>query len=292
MAPREFGIFVVVYTILLFANNLQVSAVTRPLNVLGAPLSDESFRVYSAYAATGQLILATVLAGLALGGAGIAFYFGSSVFSLLVALSIALFAWQMQEFVRQVRYTQSRTGEVFALDLISYGGQAVIIAGLWGLHMLTAEGTMYAIAITSALSALYGFRRLHLPQRGLSLTALKPSWNFGRWLLGRLSWAMALRTALPVAHRGDRGCDFGSVLQGHPEPDCAGPHCAQRVPDDGRAARCTVYVSGGRKALMSFIIPVTIAAAVPMIAYWVLIGVIGSGSWGCCIRTLIRATPP
>src|SRR4051794_21937797 len=103
VAPREFGIFVVVYTILLFANNLQVSAVTRPLNVLGAPLSDESFRVYSAYAATGQLILATVLAGLALGGAGIAYYFGSSVFSLLVALSIALFAWQMQEFVRQVR---------------------------------------------------------------------------------------------------------------------------------------------------------------------------------------------
>ncbi len=276
VVPSVFGLFVVVYTVLLFANNLQVSAITRPLNVLGAPLSEESFRIYSAYAATGQFILASVFAGLAMISAGIAYCFGSSVFSMLVALAIALFAWQMQEFVRQVRYTQTRVAEAFVYDLISYGGQAVLIAALWAAHLLTADGTLYAIAVTSALSALYGFHRLKLPSRGFSPTALKPSWHFGRWLLADClgQWlSVQLFPLLTAAIAGVTSAAYFKAVQNLVAPVHIVLNAFQMmvVP---RAAR--LYAKGGNRALMSFLIPVTILAAVPMIAYWVLIGIVGS----------------
>lgn len=274
--PATFGIFVVVYTALQFANNLQVSAVTRPLNVLGAPLSEEGFRIYTAYAATAQTILATAFTAIALVGAGIAYYLGSDVYALLVALAIALFAWQMQEFVRQVRYTQGRIGEAFVYDLISYGGQAVLIAGLWALDLLSAEGTLYAIGATSALSALYGFHRLKLPSRGFSMTALRPSWHFGKWLLAEClgQWlSVQLFPLLSAAIVGVTAAAYFKAVQNLVAPVHIILNAFQTlvVP---RAAR--IYATGGRHALLAFLIPVTIVAAVPMVAYWAVLGIVGS----------------
>ena len=51
----------------------------------------------------------------------------------------------------------SALGSVLKLDLISYGGQAVLIAALSRLGRLDSPSALFVLAATSLVSAAYGF---------------------------------------------------------------------------------------------------------------------------------------
>jgi O-antigen/teichoic acid export membrane protein len=281
MAPSTFGAFVVVYTALLFASNLQTSLITRPLNVLAAPLGSEAYRIYAAYATTAQLLLAIAFTAIALLGAAVAVLLGATtVYALLVALAMALFAWQLQEFVRQVWYTRGHIREAFYCDLISYGGQAVLIAGLWSIGHLSGAGALYAVAITSALAALWGFKRLNLPSRSFSMAALRPSWHFGKWLVVEClgQWLSAqLFPLLCAAIAGIAAAGYFKAVQNLVAPVHIVLNAFQSIAVP-RAAR--EYALGGRGAMLAFLIPTAALAGVALVAYFAVIGVLGSWLMG------------
>ena len=46
---------------------------------------------------------------------------------MLMAIVPSIVAWQLQEFVRRVMYTEGRFAAAFWNDVVSYGGQLLVV---------------------------------------------------------------------------------------------------------------------------------------------------------------------
>ena len=185
MSPRGFGSFTLVYSVLLFANSLQSTLITQPHNVLGVGRDGFEYRRFTSTLALGQLVVAVAAGVLALGAGGVALALRWAPAPLLLILGPSIIAWQLQEFVRRVLYTERRFAEAFANDTISYAGQGIAIAVLWRFAALTPERALVALAATSALAAAYGALQLRGSlARAFDFGALRETWNFGKWLAG------------------------------------------------------------------------------------------------------------
>ena len=209
--PAEFGRFTLVYSALLFANILQIALITQPHNVLGATRHGESYRIYTSSTLLTQLLLIAmefVPAGIAV---VLAYHNGWPILALLATLIPSIASWQLQEFVRRVMYTEARHFDVFLNDLISYGGQTVIIAVLALLDRihfggnrgwLTGVTAMYALAGTSAFAAGVGLLQIRKSlTRHIDFSALAANWKYGKWLAGSeiLTWCSSIHMYLYVA---------------------------------------------------------------------------------------------
>jgi O-antigen/teichoic acid export membrane protein len=186
LGPAAFGAFTLAYTALLFANSLQSALITQPHNVLGATRLAEDYDRYTASTAITQVLLALVSASVVIGAAATASVRDWQAASLLFALGPAIFFWQMQEFVRRVLYTEERLGAAFLNDVVSYGGQALVIAVLWRLHVLSGPSTLYALAASSFAAMLVGCWQLKpiLISPSFDLDVVRANWQFGKWLAG------------------------------------------------------------------------------------------------------------
>ncbi len=186
LTPAAFGSFTLAYTALLLANSVQSALITQPHNVLGAVRRGKQYQDYTASTATGQLLFLVMVLLPSSAAAVIARLAGWSEASLLIALVPAIAAWQLQEFLRRVLYTEQRLGAAFANDVISYGGQTVIVAALWAADALSGEVALYALAATSFVAAGVGAWQLHHSfGEAWDLSALGPNWRFGKWLGGQ-----------------------------------------------------------------------------------------------------------
>ena len=185
LSPAAFGSFALLYTTLLFTNGLQSTVVTQPHNVLGVAKSGNLYRRYTSSTAATQVVLTALIGGAILAAGVVTAALGWNVAALLFALAAASVAWMTQEFVRRVMYTEGRFMGAFANDLISYGGQTVVIAALWRLGHLTPVNALYAIAATSALGVVVGAWQIRRSLiRGFARADVRSNWNFGKWLAG------------------------------------------------------------------------------------------------------------
>ncbi len=197
-----FGEFSLVYSALLFTNVFQSTLVTQPHNVLASTRKGEAYRRHTTATGAGQLAMVVMQALLALSIALFAFLRGWGVAPLLLALVPTIIAWQLQEFVRRVLYTEGRMGAAFINDLISYGGQALVVLYLYANWHLTGPMAFYAITITSLLGTGFGVWQLrHSWTRHLDLFVLSENWHFGKWLAGAelLGWCSSLHMYLYIA---------------------------------------------------------------------------------------------
>ena len=219
--PRPFGAFVLAYTALLLANTIQFALITQPHNVIGATRTGREYAVYTTATAVSQLafVVPLVVAGGA--AAVVAVATGLEFASLFVALVPAAIAWQLQEFVRRVLYTERRMAAAFANDVVSYGGQLAILLVLWRLDDLTAAAALYALAATSAVGALLGAAQLRRAfSRRLDLSTLRENWTFGKWLAGSIigssisTHLYAYLVALLVSTAGAGGLKAAQILLG------------------------------------------------------------------------------
>jgi O-antigen/teichoic acid export membrane protein len=211
--PAQFGLFTLVYSALLFSNQLQSALVTQPHNVLGSARHHHHPDEYAAYTTStllSQVLLAGIEALAALLAAIIAYRVGWSAAPLLLILAPCVVGWQLMEFVRRVLYTEGRHGAAFLNDCISYGGQMLTIGALWGLdrlshaphHWLNGLSAMSALSITASLATLVGLwqiRRSLTPHVNLKAFAL--NWRFGKWLAGSeiLAWCSSVHMYLYLA---------------------------------------------------------------------------------------------
>lgn len=184
-SAAAFGAFVLVHSILLFANSIQSALVTQPHNVLGVARHGADYVRYTSSSAVNQLAITLAFISLVAIAWGSSLWFEWSVAPLLLAMVPAVFAWQIQEFMRRVLYTESRTSMAFAIDIIAYGGQTAAITAFWWRGGLSGSLALYSIALASALAALVGLWQL---RRSLDwqfdLAVTKENWHFGKWLAG------------------------------------------------------------------------------------------------------------
>lgn len=185
LSPTTFSALVLVYTGLLFTNSLQLGLIGQPHNVLGAVMVDSRYRAYTTGVAVQQILFSSVLAlGLGLGGV-FAEQLHTKIATMLWLAIPALFAWQAQEFVRRVLYTENRLATAFCNDLVSYGGQLFAIIGLWRIHRLTVSNLFVSIIVTSVIAAAWGIWAIRNSlQRKWDLNASVENWRFGRWIAG------------------------------------------------------------------------------------------------------------
>jgi O-antigen/teichoic acid export membrane protein len=191
LSPSHFGLFTVVYSGLLLANGLQGALICVPHNVLGAALQGEAYARYTTATAVSQVLASVLVAALVLASGAFAHAAAWGVAPLLVALAPSIVAWQLQEFVRRVLYTEGRVAGAFLNDIISYGSRTVVIVILWARDALTGPAGLYAFAATSALAAgLGGWQLRDSLRRHVDRAAIRENWHFGKWLAGAeiLEW--------------------------------------------------------------------------------------------------------
>jgi O-antigen/teichoic acid export membrane protein len=197
---REFGAFSVIYGVLLLCNIVQSTLITHAHNVLGAIRMGRDYRRFTGSTAVQQLIIVAIEAILVVPIAVAGYFAGWTSTAMLVALIPSIVAWQLQEFVRRVLYTEGRYADAFLNDVISYGGQTVVIAGLFASQLyggkpFTGAMALYALAGTSAVAALLGVWQLrHSVERAPVKESVRESWQFGKWLLGGelLGWTSSI----------------------------------------------------------------------------------------------------
>lgn len=183
--PAEFGVFVVVYTGLWMFQAVQGALIVEPMNVLAAPKEGDDYRSYTTNMFISQVLFATV-AGLVILALGAVLVHLRSV---LFAFAFAVVSWQIQEFVRRVFYNRTRVGAGLMNDVISYGGQIILLAVLYAQGVLTPVSALVAAAVTSALAAVVGgWQVRHDLTAAFGVHSLwrtaAVNWRFGRWLLG------------------------------------------------------------------------------------------------------------
>lgn len=189
LSPSGFGGFTLVYAGLLYANSLQGALLTQPHNVLGPATEEQGwYEVYTTSAGALQLLFATSAASISLLAALGAYLAHARWSNLLVCLAVAIFGWQVQEFVRRVFYTEGSLRSAFLNDAIAYGGQAIVIVVLVLVGSATAARALLVIGLTSFSAAGVGVfllrSRLRVPsvRRAASL-----NFAFGKWLAGGTS---------------------------------------------------------------------------------------------------------
>lgn len=295
LSPTDFGAFTLAYTAIQLANSLQAALVTQPHNVIGATRSGTEYATYTTVTAISQLLFTGVVASTAAVCAVVAAVAGWGIVSLLLALILALVAWQLQEFVRRVLYTEDRLALAFANDLLSYGVQAIVIFALGLAGQLTGARALIVVAITSALAAMWGCwgiratLRYHYATRpGALKRGFAENWRFGKWLFGAALAAWTSDQCYPALVGGLVSVAATGSLRA--VQTIMGPtHILLRAMSHSltpRAAR--TYAAGGYPALRAFIRRVTLITAPVMFAYCLAIAVFAkpilTALYGDCYR--------
>jgi O-antigen/teichoic acid export membrane protein len=189
LSPRDFGLYALMFTALLFLNNVQSALVSQPHTMRGAPLSGQEFVGFTTTTAWTQVMLSCVGAFVIALIGSVGLWRGWGAAPLLFACASATAAWQMQEFVRRILYIRSKVSAAFLNDVVSYFGQLLLVLLLWRTERLTTVSATVAIAVTSLLGAILGAWQVRAylggrPAWTAFRTTATSNWNFGKWLLG------------------------------------------------------------------------------------------------------------
>jgi O-antigen/teichoic acid export membrane protein len=275
LTSSAFGSFVLVYTGLLFANSIQSALITQPHQILGAQRDRGDYERYTSSAAAQQVLLAGVFAGMALAGGGAAWLAGWSAAGLMLTLAPAVVAWQLQEFVRRVFYTEGRQVAACLNDVISYGGQLAGIVLLWRTDALTPMTALAVLAVTSAAAAVVGAWQLR-SRIASSLqirTHARENWTFGKWLLGSTLASWTSSQLYPLLTAGLVSVAATGALRA--VQTVMGPtHILLKTLDTAlppTAARA--YANGGARALSSLVGAIYWATAPLMLTYCLLVAI-------------------
>jgi len=176
----EFGRFTVAYAVLLLANSIQLSFISSPMITLGAlcPTPPEQRRfvrgmfgvqlVFCALVSVSCVVAATIY---------VVRNGGIPTAGVIPAFGAAVVLYLMQDWLRRYYFTVGKPAVSVWNDAISYLGQVVVLAALWGLRELSIESAFWAIAITSGVAFATGGL---IERLGSSLEEARDSWRVAR----------------------------------------------------------------------------------------------------------------
>lgn len=278
LSQNDFGEFVIIYGALLFFNALQSGLFTQPHNVLGSSLSGEEYVRYTSTTLQTQLAFSMLLAILAGAGSAICSVFGWPAGQLLLAMAPAVLAWQIQEYLRRVYYTEGRVREAFFNDLISYGGQIIGIGIIWNEGALSGPVAIYVLAATSAAAGVVGLWQLR--DRLIlvfDMEVVRDNWRFGKWLFSAnfiQSGRIQLHIMLIGALVNTTSAGLYRAAQNLVGPTHILMNAFRSVAMPRAAA---IHATEGLPAMRRYLIRMAILGLIPMVLY--LIAVSFSARW-------------
>jgi O-antigen/teichoic acid export membrane protein len=189
LGPEELGRFTLAWLGLFFAQNLQIALVISPMMTIGAKMAPVERPSYVGAVLVQQAVVAIATTGLVLLAAIGAAYAVPDwhLAGLAGAVTLAVLAAQGAEFMRRYYFTFGRPHVSFAIDLIRYGGQSVLLVVMFvvlredastvSVYWVTAG--MAAVATLAGVPLLGAVRFTSAAIRSVTLR----HWRFGRWLL-------------------------------------------------------------------------------------------------------------
>jgi O-antigen/teichoic acid export membrane protein len=181
-SPEVYGIWAVIFGLILFLNVIHASLITYPLTIKAAALDEEAMRRLVKGSLSLTVIL-TVPLGLALCGA--AWLIGQPYLGLWGWL--ALFFWQLQEITRRALMARLAFRKALFSDAISYLGQAALVWMLAQSGELSPERCLGIVAATCGMAALVQAVLLGLLRAAGARPEFKnlagAFWQTGRWVL-------------------------------------------------------------------------------------------------------------
>jgi len=206
LAPAEYGVYALLFALMLFMVGLHAALIAYGLSLDGAAATEAGLRPL----AGGSLTLTAGL-GMVLGAAtGVVAVLFHRV-TLAPSILLALLFWQLQETTRRALMSRLRHRDAVWGDALSYLGQAACIAYLFVENRLTLASTFEVMAATSAAAWFVQVAQLKLTLNDFcgGLRLVPKFWTVGRWMLltnvaqgfidQALLWFLALRGTAEVA---------------------------------------------------------------------------------------------
>lgn len=180
VARYDYGVFAILFGILLFLNSIHAAFVSYPLSVKGATTDLAGLRRL-----TGHSLLLTRLLGLPLMAASAVAAIVLGRGDLIVWLCGAMLFWQLQETIRRALMAHLRYRDAIWGDAIHFLGQSAVILlfAYWGelnLHVAFVAMCAAAAAGAAVQGLQLGLRRVG---RAQWREFVRISWDLGRWML-------------------------------------------------------------------------------------------------------------
>lgn len=195
LGVEQYGQFVILYAVLLYANTIQFALVLAPMLSILPQINSQIKRTqYLDGILTSQLIFSFFISiSICIFGYLVSQWFAISYLKKsIVSLSFSVLAFQLQDWLRRYFFICYKSKNVFFNDLISYGGQVALLYLLHNWGKLNLTNAFWAIVITSAIAFFVGipFKKISLSLTNAKII-FKRSWQFGRNLFfsGQINWA-------------------------------------------------------------------------------------------------------
>lgn len=182
IAVEDFGLFSLAMMSMLFFGNLHRAVFTQPMNILGAGDEKQQF-IARMLALLRAHWFAIPLAVLSLGM--LSHWFFPDMW-LLAAVAVYVAAYFLQEMLRRYWYTLGNTAEALRNDLISYGGQVILLLLVSMTWQLDGAVAFAILAFTSILAFLFGLLKLDFPKERVTRASgavLAEHWPLSQWLI-------------------------------------------------------------------------------------------------------------
>ena len=188
MGIEEFGRFMIAWMIILLFKDLQSARLEPTLLSIGPKQTPQDRADYFGSAVTEQAAFAGASFILVVIGTLVAAPFVQelNLAALTLPLAAAVFADEMQDFMRRYFYTVNRPVSAFVNDFMSYAGRIVVLAFLWRHAPVSSAGVLWVLFVLAFVPAVIGLFTLD-PVR-INLSRLIPvatrHWKVSKWTVG------------------------------------------------------------------------------------------------------------
>ena len=183
---EEFGIFTLVWMIVLFSNSIQMAMISSPMMTIGPKQPEKEKNSYYGTVVIHQLIFSILSCGIV----WIGFIISDFIFpqwqltQLTLPLISALFFFQNQDFIRRLLFTERRARIAFINDVVSYIGRIGLLLMLFFYSDTTTTDVLWVIALTSLIAifiGIYSLNELEFSKQQI-WTLFKRHWVISKWM--------------------------------------------------------------------------------------------------------------
>jgi len=184
LGPEAFGLFVLLQSVILYVNSFQGALIFQPMMSAAPQLPEATRHPYLQGVFALQLMLTFGLAAITM----ILALFADALFgfaglhpSIVLALVAALLGFQLQDWQRRYYFVQENVRGAFFIDIISYGGQALLLLVASLSNHLSVASAFWIISVTAFSGFIIGFSNHRLPPLFIhARSVLSDGWRAGR----------------------------------------------------------------------------------------------------------------
>jgi O-antigen/teichoic acid export membrane protein len=189
-SKEELGLYVLGFSIVLFAVNSQNALITSAYMVYSPRMEGEALAQYTGSSLIHQLTLALIImAGVACGAAfTMAGYGPEGLTAVLLVLACVVGLYMLKEYGRQISFAKLHTGTALILDAGVATMQIAGLAALFYFGLLNASRAFLVIGLGAGFAGLTWllFRRDQFsPRVAVAPGDFRRNWTFGKWIFAQ-----------------------------------------------------------------------------------------------------------